>query len=476
LFHKSIKTKNMKKILCLGLLLSSMVGRSQKLTLTAMESCDSMTQGRNASGNVWANASGGTAPYSYRWSNGSSQATNAGVPNGTYSVAVYDANGDTADATVTVNCPFNTGGSQNLSLNVIPACDSIPSNNSGSVWAFVSGGTFPYSFVWSNGLQQSSGSTLSVDSGLTNGTYAVTVYDANGYTANATVTVNCPPSSPYHLDTIVHITTQINCNGYGIYGGITASATGGVSPYFYAWSTGDTTATVQYLTNGTYTVYVFDSNGNVSFASVTLNCANQTDSTYNNCTPPTVSYVIIPDDSIQHLYFLYPNYSQNVVNATWYWGDGTSTNGLWAGHAYATGGWYNICVTVHNLCGDSASFCMNNDSIFRMSSNNSIVNVKVKQSVTTGINETAVDNKTISVYPNPSRGAVTISYELAHSTPVRLSVYDILGNKIMDIENQNKLAGAYQIPLNTDQLNAGMYFIRLSSEGQLTTTRIVVTK
>jgi large repetitive protein len=91
---------------------------------------------------------------------------------------------------------------------------------------------------------------------LSGGTYEVTVTDANGCTATASVTI-AEPSNALALNG-----TQINptCNG-DANGSIDITVTGGTEPYSYSWSNGYNGEDPTGLTAGTYTIIVTDANG-----------------------------------------------------------------------------------------------------------------------------------------------------------------------------------------------------------------------
>jgi hypothetical protein len=114
-------------------------------------------------GSVTANATGGSTPYTYTWSNGQSGQTISGLAPGQYSVTITDAGGcETIGGTEFVDEPSP--------LQIVT--DSTPATSEVSVTA--SGGTTPYQYSWSNGDQTA---TSVVDS---TGTYTVTVTDDNG--------------------------------------------------------------------------------------------------------------------------------------------------------------------------------------------------------------------------------------------------------------------------------------------------------
>ncbi|MEO5906064.1 MAG: SprB repeat-containing protein, partial [Saprospiraceae bacterium] len=129
----------------------------------------------------------------------------------------------------------------------------------GSATAMASGGQAPYSYSWSNG---GSGATIT---NLTDGVYTVTVTDNLSNTATATVVISEPEALVLNTPIINHVT----CNG-GNNGSITASAEGGVPPYFFQWSTGATGTTISNLTAGPYTVTVTDDNNCTKVATYTV--------------------------------------------------------------------------------------------------------------------------------------------------------------------------------------------------------------
>jgi hypothetical protein len=128
----------------------------------------------------------------------------------------------------------------------------------GSIDLSVSGGVPPYTYAWSNAA------TTQDLSGLTAGSYTVTVTDANGATANAGATVGQP--------------TQLVANALAspvtVYGGsdgsVDLSVSGGTTPYSYAWSNGATTEDLTGVVAGSYTVTVTDAHGCTANAGATV--------------------------------------------------------------------------------------------------------------------------------------------------------------------------------------------------------------
>jgi PKD repeat protein len=242
------------------------------------------------------------------------------------------------------------------------------------------------------------------------------------------------------------------------------------------WSFGDGTSsntlnpTHTYANNGVYTVQeaVTDSLNHV------LCLSTQTISITNaacNAAAPNTNYTLAAD-SIPHWWNLYINYSSSVVNAIWHWGDGTSSTGLYAVHAYDSAGVYNICITVFNACGDSATYCQN-DSIYRLSYTNSTnslmthVNVLSANS-TSGIATPNTQHATIKIYPNPSNGNFVV--ETNDVTNQTLNVFDINGKQVLS----QTINGTTNI--DAGNLNAGVYNLSIASSTGVVNKRIVIVK
>ena len=120
----------------------------------------------------------GTAPFNILWDNGQTTLTATNLSIGTHTVTVTDAAGCSGTATVTIIAPTKLEVA--LSVTDQPNC----TDKTGKVEAAVTGGKEPYAFNWTGGGK---GDTLLT---ATFGTYTVTVTDANGCTAVASVVFN----------------------------------------------------------------------------------------------------------------------------------------------------------------------------------------------------------------------------------------------------------------------------------------------
>ncbi|MCK6650728.1 MAG: T9SS type A sorting domain-containing protein, partial [Bacteroidia bacterium] len=84
----------------------------------------------------------------------------------------------------------------------------------------------------------------------------------------------------------------------------------------------------------------------------------------------------------------------------------------------------------------------------------------------------------LNVYPNPSNQMSTISYRLTDKSGVKLEIYDVLGKKVADLTNANQSEGSYSVEVSKadNNLKNGIYFIRLSVNNAVTTTKLVISE
>lgn len=127
-------------------------------------------------GEATAAATGGTAPYTYMWSNGTTTATASGLGAGTYAYTVMDTMGFSVSDTVVITEPAVLAVSMS-------AVSDTNAQAVGSATATVTGGTMPYTYTW-NGTTGTSDLTAIVA-----GTYVVDITDANGCTVTDSIVV-----------------------------------------------------------------------------------------------------------------------------------------------------------------------------------------------------------------------------------------------------------------------------------------------
>ena len=290
------------------------VTSSNGITVSLGSSNVTCNAGNNGSASATVSGSSGTVTFA--WSNGATTSTISNLTAGTYTVTATNG-GCTATGSVTITQP--TAITIGITLTN-PTCGS----SNGSLTATASGGTPQYSYKWSN-----SATTASI-SGLTSGTYTVTVTDANGCT-KMTSQVLTSPNAPI---VTISAVTNVTCFG-GNNGAATASATGGTAPYTYNWGSGRTTAAVTGLTAGTYTVTVTDATGCSSTQSVTI-----TQPTAITITTTVTNATCRPVGSVQ------ASVSGGTAPYTYLWSNGATTSTI----SNLAGGNYTVTVTDSRGC------------------------------------------------------------------------------------------------------------------------------
>jgi gliding motility-associated-like protein len=192
----------------------------------------------------------GNPPYSYDWGPLGTiiDSTQVGMTGGDYIVTVTDSDSKVASASITILTP-------SAGLTLIPDPDDLQCNsdNSGVLDLTVSGGTLPYSYLWSNSYTGEDLVNVPAD------VYSVTVTDGNGCEAITSDEI----FEPQAIGLIVNLVSAIECNGDRTAVAF-ANATGGDPEGFYSFlwdDPGTQTTQIAYdLEAGTYSVIVTDSN------------------------------------------------------------------------------------------------------------------------------------------------------------------------------------------------------------------------
>jgi hypothetical protein len=203
-----------------------------------------VTPANCTNGTVNSTPTGGLEPYTYQWSNGSTNANMTGLSGGYYDLLITDAQG----------CHSNNLGvyvPQGVTINVNTTITNATClQNDGSAMAFGSGGVNPYTYVWNNG-QTGNNAT-----GLSGGNYTVVATDANGCvgTTNVYIGSNTPINVTYS-------STSSDCTSPT--GSASLYVSGGTAPYHYFWNvaSSNNSASISNLAPGTYAFVVTDADG-----------------------------------------------------------------------------------------------------------------------------------------------------------------------------------------------------------------------
>ena len=195
-------------------------------------------------GSIHGEGSGGIAPYSYLWSNGSVLQTINNIETGMYYLTITDDN----------ECEFvDSIVVENTSVNFVVNSTVIDvlcyDDNSGSISLDVTpSGSYTYNWDPSSSVSQSLNNCQA-------GTYYITITSTTNECMRVTIEVIQPDELIVTSD-ITHTSTVTGNDGY-----IDISVSGGVPPYEYLWNNGDTIEDINNLVIGDYILTLTDSNG-----------------------------------------------------------------------------------------------------------------------------------------------------------------------------------------------------------------------
>ncbi|PIP69109.1 hypothetical protein CO033_00450 [Candidatus Nomurabacteria bacterium CG_4_9_14_0_2_um_filter_32_10] len=79
-------------------------------------------------------------------------------------------------------------------------------------------------------------------------------------------------------------------------------------------------------------------------------------------------------------------------------------------------------------------------------------------------------------YPNPFNPSTTINYKIPTNYFVNLKIYDILGNEIAILVNEEKTAGSYSVNFNATNLPSGTYIYKITAGNFIETKKMVLMK
>ncbi|MFL5764632.1 MAG: T9SS type A sorting domain-containing protein [Bacteroidia bacterium] len=198
----------------------------------------------SATGSATLSISGGTVPYTVSWNTtpAMSGATISGMLAGSYAFTVTDASGCVQTGTAVIP-PVSTINATAYNMN--PVCPVT----TGTVGVNVTGSDPPFTYSWNTGA-----TTPSI-SGASLGNYYCVVSDNAG--CSVTKYASLGQTSPINIG---YSTVIASCM-YAADGVVYANATGGLAPYSYNWSNGQTGPTATGLVTGDYWVTVQDANG-----------------------------------------------------------------------------------------------------------------------------------------------------------------------------------------------------------------------
>ncbi|MCF8374367.1 MAG: SprB repeat-containing protein [Bacteroidales bacterium] len=352
----------------------------------------------------------GTSPFSILWSNSSTTEDISNLSDGIYSVTVSNANCSLIDTFMYEQSPqiFITEDSTNI------YCFG---GSSGEVAVFVTGGTGNYFYQWSNG------GTDSIVENLSPGTYLYTVSDDNNCSFNGSMVLTQPNTAL----TASYISQNVSCI-YGNDGFIDLTVSGGTTPYSFQWSNGLVAQDLYNITAGQFSVTITDMNGCEYTLAIEITMPAQPIAIAVDQT--NVSYAGASDGAIDI------TVSGGTPPYTYLWNAGQTTEDL-----------QNLPVATYFLTVTDANGCKKTKA------------VAISQPSQIGANE--IGGYTLEVTPNPANDIATILLHLPQSGHIKLCLFDLYGNQIEEIVNDQVGKGKHCYALNCNHLASGLYSIKL---------------
>jgi PKD repeat protein len=404
-----------------------------------------------ADGVADAYAWGGTAPYTYSWSNGGTDSVQTNLLPGNYSVCVTDANGCTTCSN-TVTIMYSTCMADFTWNQASPNIIDFTNTSTG-----VSGST---TYWWEFGDNSSDYQENPTHYYNIPGNYYVCLYisdtasssycqDSTCYSITVTGTVNC------NLSISAFQTSPASCWNCAD-GTAYAMDSLGNTNYSWLWSTGDTTAYVTGLLPGVYSVCATDTNGCTDCASVTIDSVG--------C---YAFFQLYPDTTMPSTYIGY-NMSGGIPPVTylWSWGDGNYDSTAYPTHTYAGPGFYNICLTIADSSGCNSTYCDSSYlSVMNGDGRSSSAVTVIIQPISTAVPGISA-SQAVSVFPNPVLNQLSIRGQQVSS----VEIYNVMGMRL--ISSYPVTAGEV-VDVDVSSLSAGIYFLQVKAAGKILSQKIV---
>jgi PKD repeat protein len=375
-----------------------------------------------------ATATGSNLLKWYTVATGGTALTSAPTPStataGTYTYYVAQANAEGTEGPRTAIT---------VTVNALPATPVITANGPTT---FCTGGSVDLTtatastYAWTGGLQTQ---TITVNA---SGSYIVTITDANGCSATANaITVNV---SNAPVPTIQTVGNTSLCAGETVT--LTASQSDS-----YAWSTGDTTQTINVTAAGA--IYVTVTNANA--------CDGVGQSATVNVTVTPQPVAIVGSPAINGNIVTFSNNSTDATAYSWDFGDFTNSSASAPVHAYAASTSYQVTLTATN--GNCTS-----DTTFTVA-------------ITVGLEE--LNNVAeIVLFPNPTATNAQLSMNVIEAGNVEVAIQTVNGQLVKTILNDYLTAGKQTITIETADLANGVYFTTIKSGNAMKTVRLNIIK
>lgn len=379
---------------------------------------------------------GGTPPYSFSWSNGSTIEDQSGLSEGYYSVYITDSMDCNAYLGISLQdppCSFE------LAVDYVQETDTLACD--GYATAIITGTNVSpgLSYIWHNG------ETTPSISGLCSGNVAVTVTEPNGCSVSQHVYHN------YYGDT----TGTGSCNLYVAYivtnesapgnsdGALDIIVYGGATPYSYSWSNGHFSESITGLAHGLYTVDITDSNGCSETLTIAVGIEPVNHPVDTLWTTPWDTCITVVDFGVDTFMVTGPN----TVEVIWAITDINGTIYLPVTYQANLNGATLVTLLIN---------CTNG-----LKSMTALFDVIVIDQLTT---ITGVSDMKLTLYPNPVKSTLSIDT----NEKLIVSIFDESGKKVVE----EVILGTGQIDVS--EIKPGIYIvIGLNPSGSVCTSTII---
>ena len=249
---------------CPGPKIDTVISITNSILSSGMDPPKNLSCFNSNDGEASVKSNGGSANYTYSWSNGTTVVNNSlsnkitGLSSNTYSVTITDAIGCTSQTQVTLTQPSE------VLPNGVTGNSTCNGSNDGVVVSWGGGGSGNYTYLW-----QPDGQTTSSIYNLQPGTYSVTITDDNGCVTSSVFSTTEPP-----VITGTASTTDATCTVNN--GTLTAAASGGSgSGYIYSLDgvTWIPSGNFTNLSAGFYIIHIQDGKGCWGAITATINNA-----------------------------------------------------------------------------------------------------------------------------------------------------------------------------------------------------------
>jgi hypothetical protein len=417
----------------------------------------------------------------------------SGVAGGTYQVTVTDGYNceEIKDVDIMGVVPVVADSFK------FPTCNGDPD---GVGYTSVIEGFAPFTYNWGTAGNTP---TQASNSGLSAGSYSVTVTGRDNCTVTTTVVVQDPP-------VLNSAGSALDPTACGVANGIaTVNVTGGIAPYRYLWNNGQTTDQNVGLSSGTYDVTITDKNGCVKTQAVTLTDPNAPVLTPNNlhldCSYDTTTVSV--------------NVTGGTSPLSYKWSTNATTSSLKG----MTPGTYTLVVSDNANCVRQTTVVITAPTAVNMTLANPTDNGEnavgytargaggtpaytykwmpsgetdsVSSKLPNGLNTLTItdangcsfefqidvfskytgvsiynDPSVYNVYPNPTRGMLNVDMNLRSAQNVTVKLLDARGAELLSFERGSVLSDKVQIDMST--FAVGMYILETQIGGETLRSKV----